>query len=74
MIKVNGTNSAAGLRAYANAIRPTADDYAAAAIVGRLADVEARNEAARRLDAASRIAGKHQRASYLRSHGFQVTA
>ncbi len=75
MLKVNGTSSAAGLRAFAAAIKPTAADYEAAAIVGAGMDaLNDRSSAARYIEHAATIKGRHQRASYLRSHGIDATA
>lgn len=74
MFTVPSTKTASGLRAHAAAIRPTAADYAAAALCGQTADMEARADAAAKLERAARIRGHKQRASYLRAHGFNVTA
>lgn len=69
---VTDTRSAEGLRALADAIRPTAADYAAHAACGTIDQADARAWAAAMLYRAASVRGWRQRASLLRAYGFEV--
>lgn len=73
-ITVPTVHSAAGLRAQAAAIRPTASDYAAHQITGTTAELEARARAARVIEVAANLSSPANRRCYLRANGIEVAA
>ncbi len=62
---------ASGLRAYAAAIRPSAADYFAHALVGTMDKVEAARREADDYERAAKMRGWKARQAYLRAKGYE---